>query len=286
MGVQHERGEQLALEKKPLIRTLPVGPAGTRNAQNVDLLFAVGGWNASGDVSCVECYNPLLHGWKVNSPVPMKRCGLGVTTLNNFIYVVGGFDGILHLSSVIRYDAKTNEWQRDVASLNEGKRDMGVAELGDFLYSVGGHDGITCLNTVERYDLSKNEWCKMAPMNIRRTALGVVAINGYLYAIGGSNGKSPLNSVERYSPEENSWSLCPALGTCRENFGCAVFQGKIYVVGGRDSIMEHCSAERFDPLTNWWSPMVPMKSKRNKTLHRYAAATSRRWSWCCEAGNL
>ncbi|CAM5163893.1 unnamed protein product, partial [Eretmochelys imbricata] len=70
---------------------------------------------------------------------------------------------------------------------------------------------------------------------------------------------------ERYNPEEDAWSSCPPLGTYRENFGCATFQGKIYTVSGHDDFTELCSAERFDPVTNEWSPMMPMKSKRNKS---------------------
>uniref|UniRef100_A0A8C0VKM0 Kelch-like protein 20 n=1 Tax=Cyanistes caeruleus TaxID=156563 RepID=A0A8C0VKM0_CYACU len=214
-------------------------------------------------ISSVERYDPQTNEWRMVASMSKRRCGVGVSVLDDLLYAVGGHDGSSYLNSVERYDPKTNQWSSDVAPTSTCRTSVGVAVLGGYLYAVGGQDGVSCLNIVERYDPKENKWTRVASMSTRRLGVAVAVLGGFLYAVGGSDGTSPLNTVERYNPQENRWHTIAPMGTRRKHLGCAVYQDMIYAVGGRDDTTELSSAERYNPRTNQWSPVVAMTSRRS-----------------------
>jgi len=256
----------------PQERPLMQGPR-TRPRKPIrcgEVLFAVGGWCSGDAISSVERYEPQTNEWHMVAPMSKRRCGVGVSVLNDLLYAVGGHDGQSYLNSIERYDPQTNQWSSDVAPTSSCRTSVGVAVLDNYLYAVGGQDGVSCLNFVERFDPQTNRWNKVASMNTRRLGVGVSVLGGYLYAIGGSDGTSPLNTVERYESRGNRWIPVAPMGTRRKHLGVAVYMNMIYAVGGRDDATELSSAERYHPHTNTWQPVVAM--------------TSRRWGWfgCCQ----
>ncbi|CAO2637412.1 Kelch-like protein 20 [Lemmus lemmus] len=249
----------------PQERPLMQGPR-TRPRKPIrcgEVLFAVGGWCSGDAISSVERYDPQTNEWRMVASMSKRRCGVGVSVLDDLLYAVGGHDGSSYLNSVERYDPKTNQWSSDVAPTSTCRTSVGVAVLGGFLYAVGGQDGVSCLNIVERYDPKENKWTRVASMSTRRLGVAVAVLGGFLYAVGGSDGTSPLNTVERYNPQENRWHTIAPMGTRRKHLGCAVYQDMIYAVGGRDDTTELSSAERYNHRTNQWSPVVAMTSRRS-----------------------
>ncbi|KAG9343497.1 hypothetical protein JZ751_013663 [Albula glossodonta] len=236
----------------PQERPLMQGPR-TRPRKPIrcgEVLFAVGGWCSGDAISSVERYDPQTNEWRMVASMSKRRCGVGVSVLDDLLYAVGGHDGSSYLNSVERYDPKTNQWSSDVAPTSTCRTSVGVAVLGGYLYAVGGQDGVSCLNIVERYDPKENKWTRVASMSTRRLGVAVAVLGGFLYAVGGSDGTSPLNTVERYNPQENRWHTVAPMGTRRKHLGCAVYQDMIYSVGGRDDTTELSSAERYNPRTN------------------------------------
>jgi len=140
----------------------------------------VGGWCSGDAISSVERYDPQTNEWRMVASMSKRRCGVGVSVLDDLLYAVGGHDGSSYLNSVerwaprsltaqvwtptlracshissppppSRYDPKTNQWSSDVAPTSTCRTSVGVAVLGGYLYAVGGQDGVSCLNIVERY---------------------------------------------------------------------------------------------------------------------------------------
>uniref|UniRef100_A0A2I3T344 Kelch-like protein 20 n=1 Tax=Pan troglodytes TaxID=9598 RepID=A0A2I3T344_PANTR len=219
----------------PQERPLMQGPR-TRPRKPIrcgEVLFAVGGWCSGDAISSVERYDPQTNEWRMVASMSKRRCGVGVSVLDDLLYAVGGHDGSSYLNSVERYDPKTNQWSSDVAPTSTCRTSVGVAVLGGFLYAVGGQDGVSCLNIVER------KW-----------------LNAHLLVF-------LFPTVERYNPQENRWHTIAPMGTRRKHLGCAVYQDMIYAVGGRDDTTELSSAERYNPRTNQWSPVVAMTSRRS-----------------------
>ncbi|KAK6020885.1 kelch repeat protein, partial [Ostertagia ostertagi] len=72
-----------------------------------------------------------------------------------------------YLSSVEKYDPRTNEWTA-VADMNEERWGVALAVVNGRLYAVGGDNGSTDLDTVEVFDPEANQWIIHSRMNERR----------------------------------------------------------------------------------------------------------------------
>ncbi|XP_046565555.1 kelch-like protein 20 [Haliotis rubra] len=126
-------------------------------------------------------YDPHTNQWSSDvAPTSSCRTSVGVAVLGDYLYAVGGQDGVSCLNYVERYDPQTNKWAK-VASMSTRRLGVGVAVLCSFLYAVGGSDGTCPLNTVERYDPRTNRWTPVAPMGTRRKHLGVAVYNNMIY---------------------------------------------------------------------------------------------------------
>lgn len=64
--------------------------------------FLVGGWCSGDAISSVERYDPQTNEWRMVAPMSKRRCGVGVTVLNDLLYAVGGHDGQSYLNSIER----------------------------------------------------------------------------------------------------------------------------------------------------------------------------------------
>ena len=108
-----------------------------------------------------------------------RRSRSGVATLDNKIYVSGGWDEHLHydvddsgggatVSSVDCYDPDTNTWSQ-VANMNIARDGHSLVSLHGRLYAIGGKD----VDSVEVYDPDNNTWTLL-----QHRLDGEVAFNG------------------------------------------------------------------------------------------------------------
>ncbi|XP_062919779.1 kelch-like protein 20 isoform X2 [Mobula hypostoma] len=238
----------------PQERPLMQGPR-TRPRKPIrcgEVLFAVGGWCSGDAISSVERYDPQTNEWRMVASMSKRRCGVGVSVLDDLLYAVGGHDGSSYLNSVERFDPKENKWAR-VASMSTRRLGVAVAVLGGFLYAVGGSDGTSPLNTVERYSPQENRWHTIAPMGTRRKHLGCSVYQDMIYAVGGRDDTTELSSAERFNPRTNQWSPVVAMTSRRSGVGLAVVNGQLMAVGGFDGTTYLKTIEVYDPDANTWS---------------------------------
>lgn len=88
--------------------------------------------------------------------------------MNQFIYVVGGFDGTRQLASVERYDTENQTWD-SVASIKIARSALSLTVLDGKLYAMGGFDGHSFLNIVEFYDPTQDKWQESTPLTSGRS---------------------------------------------------------------------------------------------------------------------
>lgn len=93
---------------------------------------------------------------------------IGVAALNQYIYVVGGFDGTRQLSSVERYDTERVVWDK-VAPIKIARSALSLTVLDGKLYAMGGFDGNNFLAIVEVYDPELNVWEEGTPLTSGRS---------------------------------------------------------------------------------------------------------------------
>ncbi|XP_036596126.1 kelch-like protein 4 [Trichosurus vulpecula] len=84
------------------------------------LLYAVGGHDAPASnhcsrlSDCVERYDPKTDTWTTVAPLSVPRDAVGICTLGDRLYAVGGYDGHSYLNTVESYDTQNNEWTEEV----------------------------------------------------------------------------------------------------------------------------------------------------------------------------
>lgn len=91
-----------------------------------------------------------------------------MAAIDQFIYVVGGFDGTRQLATVERYDTENETWNM-VAPIQIARSALSLTPLDGKLYAIGGFDGNNFLSIVEVYDPRTNTWEQGTPLNSGRS---------------------------------------------------------------------------------------------------------------------
>lgn len=74
----------------------------------------VGGWCSGDAISSVERYDPQTNEWRMVASMSKRRCGVGVSVLDDLLYAVGGHDGSSYLNSVERCGVIAQTLARDI----------------------------------------------------------------------------------------------------------------------------------------------------------------------------
>lgn len=83
----------------------------------------------------MECYHPENNAWTDMPAMKYSRSGAGVAVLNQYIYVVGGFDGSRQLSSVERFDTDRQTWET-VTPMKTSRSALSVNVIDGKLYAM------------------------------------------------------------------------------------------------------------------------------------------------------
>jgi hypothetical protein len=250
-------------------------PAARNSAAAVALLgrvFVMGGLSA--DTSSVGFFDPSaftsststpaadLAGWRALEGLSTVRNGLAGVALDGRIYALGGHNNAIYLSSVERFDARTNLWER-VAEMTTPRYALAAVVLDGRIYAIGGHSGTVPLASVEVYDATADEWrAGVVPdMPTARYYLAAAVVNGRIYVIGGF-GETCQAAVECYDPKTNAWTTVAPLSTPKYAIAAASIGNKLYALGGYDDTTTFATVERFDPATNTWSQVADMPTAK------------------------
>uniref|UniRef100_A0A3Q3JSM2 Kelch-like protein 20 n=1 Tax=Monopterus albus TaxID=43700 RepID=A0A3Q3JSM2_MONAL len=259
----------------PQERPLMQGPR-TRPRKPIrcgEVLFAVGGWCSGDAISSVERYDPQTNEWRMVASMSKRRCGVGVSVLDDLLYAVGGHDGSSYLNSVERCGM--------IIQAFYWKYKFFLLCCSMFILSTSLHSLLLTIRKVQLFEffslfffflffffscldmMKTNQWSSdVAPTSTCRTSVGVAVLGGYLYAVGGQDGVSCLNIVERYDPKENKWTRVASMSTRRLGVAVAVLGGFLYAVGGSDGTSPLNTVERYNPQENRWHTVSPMGTRR------------------------
>jgi len=221
--------------------------------------------------------------YESHAPIPTPRLESALVSLDEKIYVIGGYHETLaeSIDTVEVYDSKTDTWS-SVSSLPKKLNHPGAAEYDGKIYVVGGFEYKLPLITYWRatnylfiYDPVSDQWTRGADMPTPRGALTAEFIGNTLYAVGGNNFiiskllSSVFNQIsypinEAYDPESDTWSKKATMPTPRDHAASAVIDEKLYVIGGRQSHLANTigNNEVYDPKTDSWSVLEPMPTPR------------------------
>ena len=182
-------------------------------------IYAVGGLASSFPNSFsreVATLDPTTEEWSWECQF-MKRCrsDAAAVSCGELLYVLGGRDLWGKLSSIERYDPRTDEWMYR-GHMIEKRVSHGAVAHDNNIYIIGGigdhkNEEFNCkvdvvLNSCEVFNTNTGVFTEMAPMNTARSEFGI-AINGdKIHCVGGFGaGKKPLKSTEVYDLSTGVW---------------------------------------------------------------------------------
>lgn len=201
----------------------------------------------------------------------LKRLQFGVAILNSqFLYIVGGRDGLKTLNTVDCFDILKETWSSSTPMITHrhGLQSTFIGTEPSILYAVGGHDGWSFLSTVERFDLDSKTWSYVASMSNARSTLGIAVIGNLLYAVGGRDANICLNSVEQFNPLTNRWTVCASMYKKRGAVAVTALNGFIYAIGGHENTStlatnsRYDCGERYDPKNDQWTMITNIMRAR------------------------
>jgi N-acetylneuraminic acid mutarotase len=211
--------------------------------------------------------------WTSGANMITPRTDFAGTSLNDKIYIIGGFDNTGKQTDIVEYyDPNADTWST-ASSLPIALDHPAAAAYNGTLYVVGGYTREYKGDSSDRtpsdrlfiYNPSTDKWDEGKSMPNASGALTANFINGTLYAVGGlDDSRGATGSNTAYDPKTNSWKEKTPMPTAREHLASAVVDGKLYVVGGRvggyDNNLD--ANEVYDPIKNTWTSLEPMPSKR------------------------
>ena len=220
-------------------------------------LFIIGG-GTDASSSVVKCFEPEQNQWVPGRAPGIVNSGTAATSLQGFLYVVGGFDNSFKaISTVLKYNPDTNQWQ-EVSPLGSPRSIVCAVADGNYLYAIGGCRRSTgFLDTVERFDPRNNTWEKLSSMHAKRASASGSAVKQKVFVFGGLGKQSRLEAAcEMYDPDINIWSNI-ASEVAPRHFASASaisFKGKIYVFGYFQNEQSQChrSLRVYDVEKNQW----------------------------------
>jgi N-acetylneuraminic acid mutarotase len=214
--------------------------------------------------------------------MPTPRTELGVATVNDKLYAIGGYSGSV-LRTVEEYDPATNTWAAK-ADMPTARRQLVVASANSKIYAIGGMNfidpnNVTYTYTTEEYDPSTNAWTVKAPMPAGNTPnnilgnrfMGGAAANGKIYvAVFSNNGTPPISQTYEYDPATDVWSSKAPVPFDNTHFAVASVNGKIYALTDVN-FHGYAFLAEYDPSRDLWIIKPPMLTER-KTTGMVAAA--------------
>lgn len=118
--------------------------------------------------------------WTRIPDIKVARAHMGVASLGNGVYVIGGSteNGHSVLDSVERYDPEHKEWT-EVAPLLSPRAGLSAAVDLKVVYAVGGvsakkeYSAPSTLSAIDAYDPVTNKWSHLTNLNTSRCEFGI-----------------------------------------------------------------------------------------------------------------
>nr|XP_006812423.1 PREDICTED: kelch-like protein 24-like [Saccoglossus kowalevskii] len=207
----------------------------------------------------VSMYSIKRNKWFESAPMNQPRHRHASTSLDGYVYVVGGYDGASRLSSTERFDPKNNNWEQ-VKSLLEAVSSPGIVTCDGKIYVLGGvTSNDIATDKVQCYDPKTDNWTLVAPMPHCLACISVEVLRGCIYVVG-----CVSKIVHCYNPETDSWRQVECMNSQRASCAATVCNGKLYVTGGESQPNSPVDTmECYDPVTNVWTvlPTLPYSVK-------------------------
>jgi hypothetical protein len=223
----------------------------------------------------VDVYDPQAETWSSAPPLPAgaPRHHIAVAVVNDIIYLVGGFIGILGTAQTFTPIAETwafdgTTWKQ-LADSPMARGACTAQTIDGKIYIAGG--GITepsALDMLTVYDPATDTWQTLAPMPTAREHVASCVIAGQFVVIGGwLADRGVVSTVESYDPVTGAWSTLAPLATPRGGMGATELDGTCYGIGGEEwagpDPGTFADVQGLGSLTDKWTTFAPLPHSRH-----------------------
>ncbi len=106
-------------------------------------IFVVGGYDGKQALASSEVYSPGLddgqsNPWEQGEPMPQGRYGMGITSVADIVYIVGGKNDSGMPLSPIGYSPQVKNWNQIESPVPSSWSDLGLAPLETQIFALGG----------------------------------------------------------------------------------------------------------------------------------------------------
>ena len=135
-----------------------------------------GGYDGSNYLSSCELYDSKLMQSSLIAPLNKKRSGAAAATIDNTVYVFGGYDGSYHGDGE-EYDRRTDKWTLLDQHMSVARCDLAAATVGNAVYLLGGDlSFMNYTDVVECYDCVTNKFTSRKPLPSARKFIAAVGV--------------------------------------------------------------------------------------------------------------
>jgi N-acetylneuraminic acid mutarotase len=234
---------------------------------------------ADGSNACesdrVDVYDATTDAWMAAPPLPAAapRHHLALAAVQDRIYVLGGFVGILDGATNFGPVATTfvldgTGWQQLADQPIARGAATAQAIGGTIFVAGGGRMEPDALGDLYAYDTTADRWTARSSMPTAREHLASCLVGGRMLAVGGWNGqKQTLGAAELYDPATNAWRTLAPLPTPRGGLGAAAIGDVCFAIGGEQWVGPlpgtFSQNEGFDVTLETWRSFAPMPTRRH-----------------------
>lgn len=206
--------------------------------------------------------------WLEGKSLPTPRTEIIAVSLDNLVYVMGGFTNEGRITNAVEvYNTTNNLWDAKQSPLPIPLHHATASAHDGRIYVIGGYTGDW--NPSDRlfiYDPKIDNWTTGPSMPTARGSHVSSFVGDVLYVIGGYMHDHSLSNVEAFDTINGTWTSLSPMPTARHHAASGVVDGNIYVIGGRitDSLVNVDVVEKYNPvLDKWDTDLAPMPSKRS-----------------------
>ena len=200
------------------------------------IIYALGGRTSQGIVTTVNAYDPIADMWTQVSSLPTKRLGMAAATINEKIYVFGGYTDDINspLNLVEVFDIANDTWGA-AAPMPTARFGSEIAALDGKIYIISGFsNSFTLVPAIDVYDPVLNIWSSGVTIPYITWPGGEVPFvgtaDGKIFVLGYDD--TYRNRFLVFTSIANNWSeKTPPPVTIQGGSTMAELNGRLYVFG-------------------------------------------------------
>ena len=172
-------------------------------------LYIVGGYDfrRKKRLSTVEVFDFNGDGFSYTKDhkIPLledARTDHAVVTMNDEIYVIGGFDADENFLTSCEVINTSSHERYDISPLNEGRSHLAAVILDNYIIAIGGKCDFGRMSTVECYSFETKLWTFLPSMKTARWGHCACVYDRKIFVVGGQRTKS----IEYFDLDTNTWT--------------------------------------------------------------------------------